>query len=80
MAKGIFTTKVDPTYDDIPEIRYHFPKTYLNYTQMMVGDWIIYYEPKRSGGRKSYYATARVDQIIDDQKRPNHYYALVSNF
>jgi putative restriction endonuclease len=80
MAKGIFTTKVDPPYDDIPEFRYHFPKTYLNYAQKMVGDWIIYYEPRRGGGRKSYYATARVDQIIGDQNRPNHYYALVSNF
>ncbi|UTY48260.1 hypothetical protein EPK84_16505 [Sinorhizobium fredii] len=29
MAKAILTTKVDPTYDDLPEQRYHFPCTYL---------------------------------------------------
>lgn len=80
MTRGIFTTKVDPPYDDIPEIRYHFPKTYLNYAQKMVGDWIIYYEPGRGEGRKSYFATAKVEQIIEDQNRSNHYYALVSNF
>ncbi len=29
MAKAILTTKIDPTYDDLPEQRYHFPRTYL---------------------------------------------------
>ncbi len=29
MAKAVLTTKVDPTYDDLPEQRYHFPRTYL---------------------------------------------------
>ena len=24
------TTKVDPSYDDLPKDRYHFPRTYLN--------------------------------------------------
>ncbi len=28
MAKAVLTTKVDPTYDDLPEVRYHFPRTY----------------------------------------------------
>ena len=36
MAKAIFTTKVNPTYDDLPEVRYHFPKTYLNQAQATV--------------------------------------------
>jgi putative restriction endonuclease len=29
MTKVVFTTKIDPTYDDLPEERYHFPRTYL---------------------------------------------------
>lgn len=29
MAKAVLTTKIDPTYDDLPEQRYHFPRTYL---------------------------------------------------
>jgi putative restriction endonuclease len=28
MAKAVFTTKVEPTYDDLPEFRYHFPRSY----------------------------------------------------
>ena len=30
MAKAVLTTKVDPSYDDLPEDRYHFPHRYLN--------------------------------------------------
>lgn len=29
MAKGAFMTAVNPTYDDLPEVRYHFPQRYL---------------------------------------------------
>ena len=30
MVKAVLTTKVDPSYDDLPEERYHYPRTYLN--------------------------------------------------
>jgi putative restriction endonuclease len=70
MTNAIFTTKVDPTYDDLPEERYHFPRTYLRQADAAIGDWIIYYEPRRAtgdvssrGGRQSYFATAKVDRI-----------------
>jgi putative restriction endonuclease len=87
MAKGIFTSKVNPAYDDLPEIRYHFPKTYMNKVEATVGDWITYYEPRRqdanlSGrdGRQSYFATARVERIESDPRLYNHYYAFVSDY
>lgn len=87
MPKAIFTTKADPTYDDLPEERYHFPRTYLRQVESVRGDWIVYYEPRRSsgdlssrGGRQSYFATARVDRIEPDPARADHYYAFVSGF
>ncbi len=87
MAKAIFTTKVDPTYDDLPEQRYHFPRTYLRVAEATVGDWIVYYEPRRTsgeessrGGRQSYFATARVDRIERDSNHHDHYYAFVSAY
>jgi putative restriction endonuclease len=49
MANAVFTTKVNPVYDDLPELRYHFPKTYLNQAKESVGSFIIYYEPRREG-------------------------------
>jgi len=87
MAKGVFTTKVHPIYDDLPEVRYHFPQTYLNQVQATIGDWIVYYEPRRQsadvrsrGGRQGYFATARVQRIEADSHRHAHYYALVTDF
>ena|ERR1700738_681111 len=73
MPKAIFTTKIDPTYDDLPEERYHFPRTYLRQVEAARGNWIVYYEPRRRsvdlssrGGRQAYFATARVDRIEPD--------------
>lgn len=87
MAKGVFTTKVTPSYDDLPERQYHFPKTYLNQVRQTVGDHIVYYEPRRSskelsstGGRQAYFAVARVREIIEDRRQPDSYYALVDNY
>ncbi len=87
MAKAVFTTKIDPTYDDLPEDRYHFPKTYLNQVKAAHRDWIVYYEPRRStgdrsssGGRSAYFATARVTEIIADPVLPDHYYAKLADY
>ena len=85
--KAVFTTKVDPTYDDLPEERYHFPRMYLRAASSIVGDWIVYYEPSRTtadrrsrGGRQAYFATARVDSIEPDPTLPDHFYAFVSEY
>jgi len=47
MGKAVLTPKIDPTYDDLPEVRYHFPRTYLRAIEQAVGDWIVYEEPRR---------------------------------
>jgi putative restriction endonuclease len=85
--KAVFTTKVSPTYDDLPEVRYHFPRTYLRQAEQAVGDWIVYYEPRRvtddlssRGGRQAYFATAKVDRIEPDPTKPDHFYAFVSSY
>jgi putative restriction endonuclease len=87
MANAVFATKVQPAYDDLPESRYHFPATYLNQAQQALQDWILYYEPRREGsdpsgrsGRKSYFATARLDRIVEDPERRGFYYGYVSAY
>ena len=87
MAKAVFTTKVNPAYDDLPEQRYHFPKTYLRAVEAALGDWIVYYEPRRStahesssGGRLSYFAAARLASIEDDPRLAGHYYGYVKDY
>lgn len=87
MTKGIFTTKILSIYDDLPEFRYHFPSTYLNQVKECVGDWIVYYEPRRPsalservGGRQAYFATAKVSSIAPDPGGDGHYYAFVTDY
>lgn len=87
MAKAVFTTRVDPGYDDLPEERYHFPDHagYLATATASVGDWILYYEPRRlddnrAGGRQAYFGTARVVRVRPDQSKPDHFYADVEDY
>jgi putative restriction endonuclease len=87
MTKAVFTTKVTPTYDDLPEERYHFPRTYLRQVEAALHDWIVYYEPRRvsgdlasRGGRQAYFVTARVDRVEPDPTQADHFYAYVSQF
>lgn len=41
MPGAVFTTKVSPTYDDIPEERYHFPSRYLAAARRAVGGQML---------------------------------------
>src|SRR3977135_1265946 len=84
MTKAVFTSKVTPSYNDLPETRYHFPRTYLNQVRQTIGDHIVYYEPRRPsvelssiGGRQSYFGVARVTAVVEDAALADHYYALV---
>ena len=55
---------------------YHFPKQYLTRVQQCIGDWIILYESGRNKGLNAYYAIQRVDKIVQDPIRSDHYYAM----
>jgi len=87
MAKAVFTTKVGSGYNDLPEVRYHFPRTYLNQVKQTVGDHIVYYEPRRTteklsslGGRQSYFGVARVVNVVEDKVKADHFYALIEDY
>jgi putative restriction endonuclease len=87
MTKAVLTAKIESTYDDLPEERYHFPRTYLRQVEAAIGDWIVYYEPRRTssdvqsrGGRQAYFATARLQRIEPDPVRDGHFYAIVSDY
>ena len=85
--RAVLITKIDPTYDDLPEERYHFPRSYLRQVEAAKGDWVLYYEPRRRsgdlasrGGWQAYFATARLTDIVPDPSRSDHFYALVSDY
>jgi putative restriction endonuclease len=82
MANAVLSTSVGSIYDDLPEFRYHFPRTYLNQIQAAVGDWVVYYEPRRSegGGRQAYFAMARVLRVEPDSRLQDHFYAYMDGY
>ena len=86
VVNAVFTASESSAYDDQIERRYHFPKTYLRQAQRAVGDFIVYYEPRRTTGpssatgRQAYFATARVIGIRPDSHRKDHFYADLADF
>lgn len=78
--KGILDTKANSGYDDEIMRRYHFPPQYRAIAERLVGDWIIYREPQRNGGRRAYVATAKILGINADPARAGYSYALISDY
>ena len=84
--KAVFTTSESSAYDDQPEVRYHFPRTYLRQAEAAIGDLIVYYEPRRTEGaqsttgRQAYFAVAMLHRVEPDLALPGHYYAYVEDF
>jgi putative restriction endonuclease len=79
-VKGIFDTKANSGYDDEIMRRYHFPPQYRAVAERLVGDWIIYREPQRNGGRRAYVAVAKVLSVDPDPERPGYSYALIGEY
>jgi len=77
MGFGIFIHRSDSIYDDSPAERYQFPSQYLGRVQACIGDWIIYYEPRKVVATRGYFAVAKVQQVIRDPGAPGMYLALI---
>jgi putative restriction endonuclease len=77
VARGIFLHREDSRYDDLPSERYQFPRQYLGRASQFVGDWVIYYEPRRGPTGKGYYAIAKVERIVPDPSTPDMHLALI---
>lgn len=77
MGFGVFIHRSDSIYDDRPELQYQFPRQYLGRVQACVGDWIVYYEPKKVSETRGYFAIAKVQQVIPDPKASGMHLALI---
>lgn len=86
MPKAVFTHSTRSRYDDEREVHYHFPRTYLRTVEASLGDFIVYYEPRRSiqsdgaSGRQGYFAVARVAGVEQDPRAADHYYARLVDY
>jgi putative restriction endonuclease len=77
MGFWVFIHRSDSIYDDSPAEQYQFPSQYLGRVQACVGDWIIYYEPRKVAATRGYFAVAKVAQVIADPKTIGMYLALI---
>jgi putative restriction endonuclease len=77
MGYGVFIHRSDSIYDDSPAERYQFPSQYLGRVQSCIGDWIIYYEPRKVADTRGYFAIAKIERVIPDPVTPGMYLALI---
>lgn len=77
MGFGVFIHRSDSIYDDSPAERYQFPRPYLGRVEACVGDWIVYYEPRKVAETRGYFAIARVERVVADPTAPGMYLALI---
>lgn len=76
LTKGVFVTGPHSIYQDEPETLYRFPANYLAAAKRMVGQWIVYLQPRRAGGR-GYWAVARVERIVPDPADARMHLAMI---
>lgn len=76
MTKLVLLHRADSIYDDEPDVKYDFPKTYLKAIKEAVGDWIVYYEPVKAGPR-GYFAVAKISTAIPKPGQEGRYLALI---
>jgi putative restriction endonuclease len=77
VAFGVFIHRSDSIYEDSPADRYQFPSQYLARVEASVGDWIIYYEPRKAQDSRGYFAIAKVQQVIPDPGTSGMYIAVI---
>jgi putative restriction endonuclease len=77
MGFGVFIHRSDSIYDDSPAERYQFPSQYLSRVEACLGDWVLYYEPRKVAGTRGYFAVAKVQRIIPDPATSGMYLALI---
>lgn len=75
-SKGVFVIGSHSIYEDEPERFYRFPPRWMANASKVVGNWIVYQEPRRAGQR-GYYAVAKVDRIIPDPTNDTMFLALI---
>lgn len=77
MTFGVFIHRSDSIYEDSPAERYQFPNQYLARVEACIGDWIIYYEPRKARESRGYFAIAKIQQVIPDPGTSGMYIAIV---
>lgn len=76
MTKLVLVHKAASPYEDQLDTVYDFPKAYLRAISEAVGDWIVYYEPVKAGGR-GYFGAAKIEKVVVNPKAEGRFLALM---
>jgi putative restriction endonuclease len=76
MTKLVLLHRADSIYEDVPDERYDFPRTYLRAVEAGVGDWAVYYEPVKAGPR-GYFAVAKIAEVIPKPGAEGRFLAMM---
>ena len=63
MGFGVFIHRSDSIYDDSPAERYQFPSQYLGRAGACVGNWIVYYEPRKVAETRGYFRSRKFSRL-----------------
>jgi len=77
MSKAVLIASPHSRYDDRPGEVYHFPNAYLSRVARTVGDWVIFYQGRRSGNDVGYHAVQKVEKVVPDPVDSTHSYAIL---
>jgi putative restriction endonuclease len=77
VAFGVFIHRSDSIYEDTPAERYQFPNQYLARVEACIGDWIIYYEPRKAQESRGYFAIAKIREVVPDPGSSGMYVAVI---
>jgi putative restriction endonuclease len=77
MAFGVFIHRSDSIYEDSPAEQYQFPSQYLTRVRACIGNWMIYYEPRKVVNTRGYFAVARISDVVPDPSLDGMYRALI---
>ncbi|MGZ2457653.1 HNH endonuclease [Rhizobium anhuiense] len=79
--KAIFDVReTNNAYGDrLPE-KYFFGPRYLNLASRCTGDWVIFRQPRAGGGDKTYFAVARVANIVSVDRNTGRYSAELEDY
>lgn len=85
MTKAIFTVNPESPYDDVEGERYHFEARghmahYLAVARAAIGDWVLFHEPQRAGGRKAYIGVARVAAVERDVRSADGWIVRLNDY
>lgn len=79
MGKVVLTQRDDSRYADQDGVAYHFPRRYLERVSAAVGDYAVFYQPRRGVRGQCYWAIAKIDDVRPDPNLADHFYALLSD-